>query len=502
MNPGTPPIIEAPAQTRPAGSELVPTDDRKNGKRIGSAPLKVLWGMIFAQSMLGGLLILGWTQRFMQRTVLKQWWEAGRDQGAGKSFGDFLKSDSRTHGHLEWPNWFALPKGAIPGGGADGMGRLLGSFFLNFKLGLQAFFNAALFTLPGCVLMSLGWYDGWQNSFNKGYESFYVGIAVSWLGIFLFMAAMFYVPMAQARQASTGQWKSFYQFKIVWTIVRRQWLSNVGLAALYSIASLPLLWLSVAPMYFPQIADSPKPPTTAAIIVIALGLTLVLGLVATPLVIWRPARRKGRRSFAVLACSSVVALGIVWTLFLPGIVAPKNLEALSARKITSLLGAYYFWAAPIFLTAFVFLRWLTARIYAAGILKVVQSGAVTEEMLAENEWQALHQLDLLRLQPAKPRHFFVKFIAWTGTRVGRMAAGFATALVWFTFVAQIYIRFFINYPGAQGWLNQPLAQLPWYRPMPARLHHFWGELFATGFVIFAGWIGLKVVAKFRRFLSN
>ena len=514
MNPETPPVIEEQAKSILGALEPSPMSEGKGWKRIVSAPVKVLWGMFFAQSMLGGLLVLGWTQRFMQRTVLKQWWDAGGQRTGKKSFAEFLKSDSRTHGHLNWPNWFAQPTAGISPPVAetpemtdlakkpDGFGVLLGSFFLNLKLGLQGFFNVALFTLPGCVLMSLGWYDGWQNSFNKGYESFYVGIAVSWLGIFLFMAAMFYVPMAQARQASTGRWQSFYQFKLVWTIVRRQWLFNVGLAALYSLASLPLLWLSAAPMYFPQIADNPKPPMPVAAVVVAVGLMLVLGFVAAPLVIWRLARRKGRRSFAPLAWSSVLALGIIWTVFLPGIFAPKNLEALPASKIASLLSDYYFWAAPIFLTAFVFLRWMAARIYAAGVLKAVQSGAVTEEMLAENEWRALHQLDLLRLQPEKPRHFFVKLIAWTGTRVGRIAAGFATALIWFTFVAQIYVRFFINYPGTHGWLNQSLAQLPWFRPLPARLYNFWGELFLTAFLIFIGWLGWKAVGRLRRFVSN
>ena len=34
--------------------------------RILRIPLKVLWGMLFMQSFLGSILILGWTNRLIQ----------------------------------------------------------------------------------------------------------------------------------------------------------------------------------------------------------------------------------------------------------------------------------------------------------------------------------------------------------------------------------------------------------------------------------------------------
>src|SRR2546429_8683233 len=87
------------------------------------------------------------------------------------------------------------------------------------------------------------WYDGWNNSFNKGYEQFSVGPGVSVLGILLFITAMLYVPMAQARQAVTGNWRCFYQFRLIRTLVRRRWFACFGLAALYALCSLPILVL-------------------------------------------------------------------------------------------------------------------------------------------------------------------------------------------------------------------------------------------------------------------
>jgi hypothetical protein len=44
-----------------------------------------------------------------------------------------------------------------------------------------------------------------------------------------------------------------------------------------------------------------------------------------------------------------------------------------------------------------------------------------------------------------------------------------TAMVWFTFVAQIFISEFINYHPVIGWLNQPLVQLPWFHYVPGGL---------------------------------
>jgi hypothetical protein len=42
---------------------------------------------------------------------------------------------------------------------------------------------------------------------------------ISWIGILLFLLVMLYLPMALTRQAVTGEWRSFYQFGTVWTII-------------------------------------------------------------------------------------------------------------------------------------------------------------------------------------------------------------------------------------------------------------------------------------------
>jgi hypothetical protein len=54
--------------------------------------------------------------------------------------------------------------------------------------------------------MLWSWEQGWINSFHGGYELAWFGPTMGFLGIFVFVGVMFYVPMAQAHQAVTGSY--------------------------------------------------------------------------------------------------------------------------------------------------------------------------------------------------------------------------------------------------------------------------------------------------------
>src|SRR6266513_423478 len=232
-------------------------------RRILLVPVKFFWGMVFCQSVLGALAVLGCTYRLMQRSVLKHWWKLSEPSASTRGFAEFLADDPRTREHTHWPNWFLAQnfREAVRRNSAANLRRhLLGvlnavgqSLWTNVRLGVQGIFNTWVLAVPEGVLLLFGWYDGWNNSFNKGYEQFSVGPGVSVLGIVLFIAAMLYVPMAQARQAVTGNWRCFYQFRLVWTLVRRRWLACFGLAALYSLCSVPIMILSSFVMFLPNI---------------------------------------------------------------------------------------------------------------------------------------------------------------------------------------------------------------------------------------------------------
>ena len=423
-----PPIIPSQPQS-PSAVASTASAAPSRWRRILFAPIKFLLGMFSCQSVLGSLAVVGWTHRFMQRTVLKRWWRQSGPAGGCPTFSDFIASDPRMRGHLHWPNWLLAQNFREAVRRSPDVSRvrhvlnvlkaLLHSFWANVRIGVQGIFNTWVLTLPGCILWLFAWFAGWNNSFNKGYEHAWIGPATGFVGIVLFIAAMLYVPLAQARQAVTGDWRRFYDFRLVWTIVRRRWPACLGLAALYSLCSVPIMVLVAVVMSLPQIN-------------------------------------------------------------------PKLLDA-TPEQVGAVLSSYFFWSAAFVLPAFVFVRWVAARIYGSTLLKAVQSGAVPEDALAEMEWQALHRLNLLQVQPQPQRHPFVRAIAWAGTRAGRITFGVATALVWFTFVAQIFILQFFNYLGAPGWLNQPLVQLPWFRHLPDALKNPWQEIFVAAVIVFLAW---------------
>lgn len=369
---------------------------------------KFLAGVLLTQTLAGSILVVGWTYRAAQRAVQKRWWKMSGATDA--CFCDFVQCSSFHRALGGWPNWVLEHNRAwtsahrIPG--AARIGRiwkaLFHSLWLNLKIGVQGIFNTWVLTMPGCVLMLFSWYAGWHNSFNKGYEQAIVGPLTGFGGIVLFIAAMYYVPMAQMRQASTGNWRAFYQFKLVWQLIRKKWLACFGLAVLFSAFSVPVTVLKTVPEFLIQINPS-----------------------------------------------------------------------LADRSPSELLGiakTYYFYAAFVLFAAFVLLRIFAARIYAASLLENVQSGALTEDSLAENEWETLHRLDLLTVRPQQKRHLLVRTVRWLGTRMGRATTGFALFLVWFSFIGQVYVsEFFMKSPMGRGWLNQPLVQLPWFNYIPSRL---------------------------------
>ena len=81
----------------------------------------------------------------------------------------------------------------------------------------------------------------------------WVGPTTGIVGVALFIAAMLVVPLAQARQAATGQWRAFYDFALIWRLMRQSWSRSIVLAGLYSLLSLPVMALLNLPAFFDQL---------------------------------------------------------------------------------------------------------------------------------------------------------------------------------------------------------------------------------------------------------
>jgi len=379
--------------------------------RVVIALWKLAVGMLVTQTLVGGVLAVGWTYRLVQRSVLRQWWRRSEAALAGESFAEFLAFDEVTKGHAHWPNWIVQQQFRDAVRRAPGEGRwhhigrcaraLVHSLWANVRIGFQGTANTALFLLPAGVLMNFSWYDGWHNSFNKGYEQYAVGMSIGWIGILCFIAAMLYVPLAQAHQAVTGEWRAFYDFRLVWGMVRSRWASCLMLAVLYTLLMVPVTVIRIAPMFFPQ--------------------------------------------------------------------AIPGFGDLSHARALKILNDYYFVAALWVFPAYVALRLAAGRIYARGLLAGIQSGRVPAGSLRPFISAQLARLALDRPLNPRRRHVLVRVASSTSVFFLRAAAIVAAVLLWFTVVAQLYIQQFLNYIPAQGWLNHPLVQLPVVRFIPAHL---------------------------------
>jgi hypothetical protein len=219
---------------------------------IGAWFCQGMFGALGALNILGSVVVVGWTYRLMQRQALKTWWKNSQPWNEGVRFQTFVSNDPHFHNHLFWPNYFlrqnflatlkSLPKGRV----FFFFKSLLTSLGKNFAIGAKAIFFTWIFTAIPVILLQVAWYQGFDNSFNKGYEQSAIGPVTFLTGIFLFVLVMLYVPMAQARQAVSGNWKSFFHFKAVRQIIRRRWFYCFLLSAGFALLSMPIFTAKAA----------------------------------------------------------------------------------------------------------------------------------------------------------------------------------------------------------------------------------------------------------------
>ncbi len=212
-------------------------------------------GVLFCQTLVGSLVAVGWTYRWMQRSALQYWWRKSGLEAQGGDFPAFASGDAMTVSLIDRPKWFI---NQAPIAEQRKMRRFasqyFGSLLLNARLGFLAVVNTLVITGPAATLWVFSWYAGWDNSFNKGYEQAPVGPITGFSGVGLFILAMMYVPIAQARQAINGDWRVFYQFRLNLRLMRVCWLWMLLLAGLYALASFPVHIIRVFP-YFLHVAN-------------------------------------------------------------------------------------------------------------------------------------------------------------------------------------------------------------------------------------------------------
>jgi hypothetical protein len=227
----------------------------------------LLGGAVLAMGVLPAVVVLGWLQRWTRWRVLYGWWRAGPLGGEGE-LEEIVEArlPAGADVPVRRPRWFlreavARPEDRGPDGALRRVLHALAtpvhSLGLNFKAGVQCLCATCLLVGPGVLLMESAWEHGWFVSFHKDYEQSAVGPTAGAVGIVVFVAAMLYVPLAQVHAAVVGEARAFFDFRVVFRLLRMRPLGNVMLALVYLLLGALLELLKTAPWQL-SLYDEPE----------------------------------------------------------------------------------------------------------------------------------------------------------------------------------------------------------------------------------------------------
>ncbi len=225
--------------------------------------LTVSIGILLSASPWTAILVVGWTFRLMRRRIFFGWWNE-------RNSDEHVPLDAQS---VRFDDQFpvaTLPRWVVSERVIESLGRrtpddspptrlrriarlpreLTGALRSNLRWGIMAFLCTLILTYPACVLWLGSWYDGWNNSFTKGYENAFVGLQAGLFAHLLFVLAMLYVPMAWGHLAASGQIRSVFQFGILARLIWSSGWSVSVYALIFSMATLPVLALRSAPFAF------------------------------------------------------------------------------------------------------------------------------------------------------------------------------------------------------------------------------------------------------------
>lgn len=236
--------------------------------------MKMGLGIVFSASALPILpvLVMGWLTRLMRRRIRVYWMRRITEVRELSDFEPTAGAVGKGPCRSAWPNWLMADdltgEASLSNRGAMRfLRRCFGGGVQNFKAGLAALAGAWVLTLPAGALWTFSWYAGWNNSFNKGYEQAAVGPLTGLAGVALFIAAMNFLPLAHARQASAGTWKAFFDYRAVRGVIRTRRPACVGLAFCYALFGMVLLVLLVLPGFiegfYPAATEMSRPELRA-----------------------------------------------------------------------------------------------------------------------------------------------------------------------------------------------------------------------------------------------
>lgn len=440
-------LRSCPAPAPPSELRLYHPDSHPHpGRSFATAVGRWAWRMaagavlcfnFFILSYATSVVVFGWLYRWMQSLVVRRWWQAS-PRSAAMTYEAFCRSlgaDGPAHSPrlFAHDDFLAHVRRPTRKGRSPSMSRLVGrclvaavhSLGQNLGVGLRGLSATLLVTAPGCLLMMFSWEFVWLNSFVKGYESAWLGITAIFVGAGLLAAALAYVPMAQAHQATTGRFHSFFDFR---TVSRLIWARLGGYTLLSLLAlglSLPLEMLKALPGYFDQ---------------------------QFPFAI----RQLLEHQVSPLLTHCFVTLH-------PGLAEAGNAEVL--RVLTF----YFLKCAFVLFACLLMFRWASARLYSSAVLECLRRGTLMRDDLDPKVRGYLDGMGL-EITPRPASQWGARRIAALTGRWGMNLVLCAVLLTcWLLFASKVYASEFYTYHPFIGFLNHPLVQFPSFDFLPPGL---------------------------------
>ena len=230
------------------------------------ATLLIAIGIALCARQWTSVLVVGWTFRMMRRSIYRGWWKRSPVRSAVRFEDLEATAPSSEFPRASTPRWIVaenfheiINRPRSDGAAASRFRKLVrlpaaltGGLRANLRSGARALACTYLITIPGCFLWLAAWYDGWNNSFNKGYEQSAVGPLTGILGNVMFMLAMMYLPMAWSHVAATGDVRSFFQFGYIVRLARTRLGGSIVYAVSFAILSFPVMIFHALPTFLSQ----------------------------------------------------------------------------------------------------------------------------------------------------------------------------------------------------------------------------------------------------------
>ena len=225
--------------------------------------IRISWLIVvcnfFAQSLLTSIITLGWIYRWVQYDITIRLFKKSsitQNQNKNNQWRQFSRSNSPIIKLQKIPNFLWRQQGFTsgeqpPNAIVNQFHKFFHSLWLNCKIGFSGILTTWSLTAIPSIIWAMAWYTGWHISFNKMYEESATGVSLSLLGIFLFSVIMFYLPLAQARHSFTQDWRSFFDYRFIKTMVLQCPLQVFFLAFGYALCGLIATLIKIMPLFFP-----------------------------------------------------------------------------------------------------------------------------------------------------------------------------------------------------------------------------------------------------------